>query len=119
VKVDAGTAPVELAEHGIPRRVAEVDPLDVGEQDVSVDVEMVHAVCDLGHRGVDVRKRERAQQTEATRVVDDRASAGLVHRAGQLSGWCCGAGEVDAWRRDGKERGGDPQPVHQRHVLLG
>ena len=115
---DAGAAPVELGEHRVPDRVAEVGPADVGEQDEPVDVELVDAVRDLGDRGVDVGQRQRAQQTEATGVVDDGSPAGLVHLAGQV-GRGRVVGEVDARRRDRQERGGDPQAVHQRHVLLG
>ena len=102
----AGTAPVELAEHRVPDRVAEVGPVDVGEQDEPVDVEVVDAVRDLGDRGVDVRKRERAEQPEAAGVVDDRASAGLVHLAGQVARGRL-VGEVDARGRDRQERRGD------------
>ena len=112
----AGAAPVELPEHRFPLRVAEVGPVDVGEQDEPVDVEVVGAVRDLGHRGVDIRKWERAQQTEATGVVDDRAPAGLVDLAGQVTvrgrpsaRWTPGV-EID------RSDAGDPQAVHQRHV---
>ena len=118
VDEDAGAAPVELVEHRIPRRVAEVGAVDVGEQDEPVDVEVVDAVRDLGDRGVDVGKRERAEQTEATGMVDDRASAGLVHLAGQVARRGV-VGEVDARGRDRQERGGDPEPVHERDVLVG
>ena len=72
---------------------------------------------DLGDRGVDVRKWQRAEQTEATRVIDDRAPAGLVHLAGQVTRGRR-VGEVDARCRDRQERRGDPQAVHHRHVLV-
>ena len=114
----ARAAPVELAEHRIPDRVAEVGPADVGEQDEPVDVEVVDAVRDLGDRGVDVRKRERAEQTEATRMVDDRAPAGLVHLAGEVARGRRSSARWTPGRRDRQERRGDPEPVHQRDVLL-
>ena len=70
---------------------------------------------DLGDRGVDIRQRERAEQTEAAGVVDDRAPTGLVHLTGQVAGRGV-VGEVDARGRDRQQRGGDPEPVHQRDV---
>ena len=63
--------------------------------------------------GVDVRERERAEQPEATRVVDDRASTGFVHLAGEVDRGRV-VGEVDAGRRDRQQRRGDPEPVHER-----
>jgi hypothetical protein len=54
VEKDAGPAPVELVEDRLPRRVAEVGASDIGEQHVSVDVQVVVAVCDLGDRAVDI-----------------------------------------------------------------
>ena len=75
VEEDPGPAPVELGEHRLPRRVAEVRAADVGEQHESVDVQLVVAVRDLGDRAVDVGQRERAEQPEASGMVDDRPAA--------------------------------------------
>ncbi len=111
-------APVELAEHGVPGRVAEIGAADVGEQDEPVDVEGVDAVRDLGDGRIDIREWERTQEPEATGMVDDRAAAGLVHLAGQIARRGL-VGQVDAGGRDRQERAGDPEAVHERHVRFG
>ena len=80
-----GAAPVELAEHRVEGGVAQVGPADVGEQREAVDVELVAAVGDLGHGGVDVGQRERGEQAEPSGMVDDGAPAGLVHLAGEVA----------------------------------
>ena len=113
-----GAAPVELAEDRLERGVAQVGPADVGEQREAVDVEVVAAVRDLGDGRVDVGQRERGEQAEPSGMVDDGASTGLVHLAGEVpSRWL--VGEVHAGRRDRQQRRRDPEPVHHRDVLVG
>ena len=67
---DVRAAAVELGQHRLERRVAEVDAGDVGEQHHAVERQLVEREGQLGQRGVDVGQRQRGQPGEA-RVAGD------------------------------------------------
>ena len=70
-----GATPIELIEDRLEGLIAQIGPSDVREQCESGDVEAVAAVGDLGHGRIDIGQRERGEQSEPTRMVDDGAPA--------------------------------------------
>ena len=65
---DVGPAPVELGEHRIPGRIAEVGPAHVRQQHHAVEREPVERVSDLLERAVDIGQRRAARGRRSGRA---------------------------------------------------
>ena len=108
-----GAAAIELGEHGLETRIAEMRPLVVGQQHDAVGLQGIERVGEFGQARLDIRQRQGGEQAEARGVGADRLGSRLVHRAGE--GACRRAvAEMHAGRGDRQDRRRDVEPVHAR-----
>ena len=86
VHEDIGAAPVELGEHRIPCRVAEVRAAHVRQQHHAVEREPVERVADLLERAVDIGQREQREAGEAVGRAAHDVGDPLVRDPRELPG---------------------------------
>ena len=114
---DVGAAPVELGEHRIPGRIAEVGPAHVRQQHHAVEREPVERVSDLLERAVDVGQRQQREAGEAVGRAAHHVGDPLVPDPRELSR-TAGVAEERARRAGGDHRRVDLVALHHRLEAL-
>ena len=92
---------LQLLEHGIEARVAEVDSARVAEHHDAVEPEVVECVAELGQRAVNIRQGQAGKAAVPVGPVPDHLGGELVAPAGQGTG----RGVVAGVHAGGADRG--------------